>query len=85
MRSAVCGFVVVAMFSIVGVMGCRETTKDATAYCRTGDAYREKGELDKAIADYTEAIRLEPKDATAYFARGEIGRASCRERVCSWV
>ena len=29
-----------------------------------------KGEYDKAIADYTEAIRLDPKDALAYDNRG---------------
>ena len=33
-------------------------------------AYGRKGELDKAIADYTEAIRLDPKHAQAYYDRG---------------
>ena len=28
-------------------------------------------EYDKAIADYTEAIRLDPNDAWAYFNRGQ--------------
>jgi len=28
-----------------------------------GDSYAEKGDYDKAIADYTEAIRLDPKYA----------------------
>ena len=33
-------------------------------------AYRDKGDNDRAIADYNEAIRLDPKDATAYNNRG---------------
>ena len=33
-------------------------------------AYRNKGDYDKAIADYTEAIRLDPKYAVAYYSRG---------------
>ena len=42
----------------------------ADEYCKRGAAYFDKGEYDKAIADCTEAIRLNPKDAKFYYNRG---------------
>jgi Tfp pilus assembly protein PilF len=36
-----------------------------------GYAYENKGDHDRAIADYSEAIRLDPKDGLAYSARGD--------------
>ena len=40
------------------------------AYRNRGDAYRKTEQLDKAIVDYTEAIRLNPKYDDAYYNRG---------------
>ncbi|MGB6537992.1 MAG: tetratricopeptide repeat protein [Xanthobacteraceae bacterium] len=47
-----------------------------------GDAYREKGDYDHAIADYTEAIRIDPKNISplinrgmAYYAKKDYDRA----------
>jgi lipoprotein NlpI len=42
----------------------------ATAYYNRGSAWRDRGELDKAIADYSEAISREPDHPDAYTNRG---------------
>lgn len=42
----------------------------AIAYYYRGNAHGEKGETAKAIADYTEAVRLNPKHTNTYFNRG---------------
>ena len=41
-------------------------------YSKRGRAYGEKEELDKAIADLTEAIRLDPSDEDVFFYRGTV-------------
>jgi tetratricopeptide (TPR) repeat protein len=43
---------------------------DADAYYNRGYSYAEKGEFDQAIADYTEAVMLNPVDDKAYYDRG---------------
>ena len=42
----------------------------ARSYTNRGNAYDDKGDHDRAITDYNEAIRLDPKDANAYVTRG---------------
>ncbi|MGO9112773.1 MAG: tetratricopeptide repeat protein [Thermoguttaceae bacterium] len=46
--------------------------EDAADYINRGNAYYEKGEYDKAIDSFNEAIRLAPKDAFAYGNRGNV-------------
>jgi tetratricopeptide (TPR) repeat protein len=49
----------------------RENTKNlAGAFYNRGNAYSDKGELDRAIRDYDQAIRLNPQYALAFNNRG---------------
>jgi tetratricopeptide (TPR) repeat protein len=42
----------------------------AIIYYNRGIAYKNKGQYDRAISDYDQAIKLNPKYATAYYNRG---------------
>ena len=44
--------------------------KKGPAYFSRGDANYAKGAYDRAIADFSEAIRVQPDDAAAFFLRG---------------
>src|SRR5882757_756802 len=60
------------------IVGCtnaiksgRYTGKDlAAAFINRGKAYQAKGDVDRAIADYDQAIRLDLNSARAFNARG---------------
>ena len=47
----------------------RQKTPGAEEAIERGLSHAEKGDHDQAIADYTEAIRLDPKIAAAYYNR----------------
>jgi tetratricopeptide (TPR) repeat protein len=44
----------------------------ANAYLNRGGAYANNGDLDRASADFTKAIELDPKYAAAYLIRGNL-------------
>ena len=48
----------------------QEESSEAMDYNNRGHAYSAKGEHDKAIKDYTEAIQLDPDYSEAYYNRG---------------
>lgn len=48
--------------------------KSARDYFKSGGTHLDKGNLDQAIADYTEAIRLKPDFFVAYLTRGAARR-----------
>jgi tetratricopeptide (TPR) repeat protein len=58
------------------LQGRGETAQNrAVAHYNRGNAWRATGDNDRAIADYSEAIRLDPKYASAYNNRGTACRA----------
>src|SRR5262249_12062973 len=51
--------------------GDQRSQKELASYFNSrGLAYRAKGDFDRAVADFDEAIRLEPKNALLFNARG---------------
>jgi tetratricopeptide (TPR) repeat protein len=46
----------------------------ADAYLNRGSVYHDKKEYDKAVSDYSEAIRLNPNYALAYGSRAHAYR-----------
>ena len=47
-------------------------TKDAVAYYNRASAYQTKGDVDRAVADYDQAITLKPDYAAAYENRARV-------------
>jgi tetratricopeptide (TPR) repeat protein len=58
----------------VRIEGCsaiiQHDPNDVVAYRNRGDAYRLRGDIDRAISDYSKAIELNPNYAPAYNGRG---------------
>ena len=47
-----------------------DPVKDADACCQRAEKYGESGQLNKALAEFNEAIRLNPNLGRAYYGRG---------------
>jgi tetratricopeptide (TPR) repeat protein len=64
------------------IAGCTRIIEDAdegaamrgAAYVARGLAWQKKGDSERALADYNDAIRVNPKDALAYNDRGMLWR-----------
>ncbi|MGI9385732.1 MAG: tetratricopeptide repeat protein [Methyloligellaceae bacterium] len=56
---------------VIGARRVRRSNLSAAHYNR-GLAYRDKRIYDKAIADFSESIRIDPKNAKAHYQRGNI-------------
>ena len=55
---------------MIGAFLAACASSQAIEYYNRGNAYLSEGDLDRAIADYDQAIALDPEDAKAYFHRG---------------
>ena len=51
---------------------CRSIRSNARAFRERSNAYRSIGKLDRALADTSEAVRLDPRDAKAFDNRGDV-------------
>ncbi len=66
----------VLLVSTAAWAGPQANPGDAKAHLDRGAALYEKGDLDGAIGEYREAIRLKPDDADAHFHLGVALRAN---------
>ena len=74
-KFGVMGMVLMFIMLIVGCAtssGTSSATITAKAYLDRGMKYAQEGDADKALANFNEAIKLEPDNDTAYFYRGNI-------------
>ncbi len=71
-------FLVILLLAVVSVgVFYYLNQQDATGLLKQGVAWAQQGEYDKAIAEFTEAIRIEPQNAgllTAGVLPGEKGK-----------
>ena len=61
------GILCILAFGLLLLGGCAKSASEAF---QSGAAAAQAGDHDKAIADFSEAIRLDPKRADAYYGRG---------------
>jgi len=66
---------------ILEAMRQQKSQSDAQAYYRRGIAYDEMGDIDRAIAELDQAIRIDPNFAQAYYSRGIAHSRRDRDRA----
>jgi tetratricopeptide (TPR) repeat protein len=66
-------FLVIAiiLLSVSSVLCCQPSPTTVQDFLARGKAYSDKGDYNSAIADYTQAIRLEPNYWYAYSMLGD--------------
>ena len=71
--------------SAARIAACSELIKknprDAAALLSRASAFQSKGEMDKALADYSKAVELKPNYAAAYERRGAAYAAKGDDRA----
>ena len=60
--------VMLSLFPALGLLGCG--LSEAEKHYNAGAELQEQGRLEEAIAEYDQAIRLDPQYVLAYFNRG---------------
>jgi tetratricopeptide (TPR) repeat protein len=70
----------VIVAACTALIDAKETSplKRGVAYYNRATGYAGRRQFDRAIADFDEAIRLEPRNAAAYFNRG-VSHAETRD------
>jgi len=61
-----------AVFLACLVIPARLNAQDAADYLDDAKAWADKGEYDKAIDDYNQALAMNPKDANAFYDRAKV-------------
>ena len=64
------GVVLVILFTLLLIIGCTNGLTEADQRDNAGREPQQEGRFEDAIAEYDEAIRLDPQDAGAYINRG---------------
>jgi tetratricopeptide (TPR) repeat protein len=63
-------FVLIFAWCAAGFAVAQSGPRTAQEFFARGQRFARQGEYDKAIADFTEVIRLVPKSPTGYYNRG---------------
>ena len=65
---------ILAIFILGAVLALAACSDESDDHFSAGSRLQDQGRLEEAVAEYTEAIRLNPRFATAYFRRGSASR-----------